>query len=304
MAMNINKATSLEIASTVGMLEKLVAQYIDSGELESRFDVFDADKVEFGYGYETATVLAAEGKDSKQEEHGAYTPKVMDTFRSTVFGKQYPVTIETQKLYECVGNSAALQRYAAELTESLYQGWIRDKNRAVGAEATKLIAKRASSGMQIELTTDDAFAATVIATIKGKVEDIKEGLKGSEYGNTFIGDNEIAARDVVIVMGNDFAAFLDVHGFAKAFTPEYLNTSRVRRVTSNKIADGKVLITDARNLLVRDKYDELVTIQNSDGSRNMFYNKYQYIQAAICDDGGTYDGQVAFPFYVIEKSEV
>lgn len=305
----INTSVSLAYNTTVGLLEKLVRLYIDSGKLNLRFSVFDAPEVRYGKGYEHATVLGAKKQNDgtgKAEEHGVFPAKVMDTFITDVTGGQYAVTLDPRRVNECVGDDTAAQQYAAELTESLYQGWYRDKNRAVADKAGELITKGKTLGayMAIPLVEggDDAFAATVIATIKGKVENIKEGQKGSAYGNTFIGDDEIAADDVVIVMSNDFAAFLDVHGFARAFSAEYLNTSRVKRVTSAKIPDGTVLITDARNIQARPKYEEFVPIMNSDGSRNFFYNKYEWISVAVAT-GGDYDGQIAYPYFLIEKTE-
>lgn len=307
----MNTALSLAYSETVGLLEKLVKQYIDGAQLEDRFGLFDRDGVEYGKGYEIATVLSAEkegsGGSSKSEEHGTYRPKIMDIVMQDTVGDQYRVTLDKRRVAECVGDSAAAQQYAAELTESLMQGWLADKNKAVGKLANDIIGKREalSAGMTVTLTDgeEDKFAQTVLATLKGKVEDLKEGVTGTSYGNSFIGEKEIAAHDVVVIMSNAFAAFLDVHGFARVLSPEYLQTSRVSRVTSSKIKDGTVLITDARNIQTRRKYEEFVTILNSDGSQNMFYNKYDYIGAAIINDGGTYDGQIGYPFYVIEKAE-
>ena len=306
--MHINSNVTLNYNSTVGLITKLVKQYIDSGMLEERFRVFDAEPVEYGLGYSRATVLAATKQNdgsSKAEEHGAFPPKVMATFQDTIIGGQWAVTLDRRRLNECVGDAAAAQEYAAELTESLYQGWITEKNKGVAGAAGEVIAKSDASGITVTLTEDqeEKFASTILMTIKAKVEDLKEGVKGSDYGNSFIGDSEIAAHDIVIVMSNDLAALLDVYGFARVFAPEYLRENRVRRVTSNKIAADTVLITDARNISARDKYEEFVDIRNSDGTINYFYNKYQYISAAIANDEGTYNGQVAYPYYVIKKTE-
>ena len=49
--MNINSSVTLAIDSTVGMLAKLVRQYIESGELSERFAAFDKTEVEFGKGF-------------------------------------------------------------------------------------------------------------------------------------------------------------------------------------------------------------------------------------------------------------
>ena len=307
--MTINGTVSLAYNATVGLIAKLVKQYIGSGELADRFGVFTKDAVEYGKGFTIATVLGAKKQNdgsSKAEEHGAFPPKVMESFINKEFGGQYAVTLDPRRVNECVGDAAAAQAYAAELTESLYQGWYRDKNKAIAAEAKAIIDKKGTltaASVTVQLGTDvSEFAADVLRNVKAKVEDLKEGITGTGYGNTFVADDEIASRDIVIVMSNDLAATLDVYGFAKAFSPEYLEENRVMRVTSNKIPANTVLITDARNIQVRDKFESVVDIMNSDGSTNIFYNKYQYIASAIADMG-TYEGQVAFPFVVISTEE-
>lgn len=304
--MNINSSVTLAIDSTVGMLAKLVRQYIESGELSERFAAFDKTEVEFGKGFEIDVVLAAtkQSAGTKAAEHGTYAPTVMSLAFDTPTGGQYAVTMDEQRVRECVGDVAAQQQYAAELTESLYQGWIDDKNAAVAAECAKIIAQSAKSGGTVTLGADvDAYAQEVLRQLKTVVEDIREGYTGTEYGNTAVGSKRIAARDVAIVMSNALAATLDVNGYAKVFSPEYLQMVNVIRITSSRIEEGTVLITDARNIQVRRKYERLVgPIQNSDGSYNMFYNKYDYISAAI-GASGTYANVVAFPFYVIKTTE-
>lgn len=302
--MNLNADYTLAYNSTVGMIAKLVQQYIDSGALSERFNAFDKPAIEYGNGFELDTMLAASAQSTKAAEHGAFPPKVQSLVFSTVTGKQYAVTLDEKRVRECVGDAQAQSAYAAELTESLYQGWYNDKNAAVAGELAKLIGKNNLSGATVTLGTDVAkFAEDMITAIKTWVENIREGVAGTDYGNAFVGSGRIAARDVVIVMSNSLAAMLDVYGYSKAFTPAYLETANVMRITSNRIAENTVLVTDTRNVQVRRKYEKFVgPIQNSDGSENFFYNKEEFIAAAIVS-GGTYDGQVAYPFKVITTTE-
>lgn len=302
--MNLDTSYTLAYNSTVGMIAKLVQQYIDSGALSERFNAFDKPDIEYGNGFELDTMLAASAQASKAAEHGAFPPKVQSLVCSTVVGKQYAVTLDEKRVRECIRDAQAQAEYAAELAESLYQGWYNDKNAAVAGELAKLIGKSTLSGTTVTRGTDVAkFAEGMLTEIKTWVENIREGVKGTDYSNAFVGGDRIAARDVVIVTSNSLAAILDVYGYAKAFTPAYLETSNVRRITSNRIAENTVLVTDTRNVQVRRKYEKFVgPIQNSDGSENFFYNKEEFIAAAIVA-GGTYDGQVAYPFKVITTTE-
>lgn len=299
--MYINKSATPAYIAAVGMIEKYIRQYIESGELRDRFNAFDKEEVPWGTGFDISTILGATKYASKQAEHGDYDPNAFTLrFNTKTYG-QYAVTLDPQKVNECIDSDAKSAEYAAQITESLYQGWTRDKNVAVSGECTKLIAKSALSGVEITLGADvDTWAIDFLTAVKTAVEDIREGIQGTAYGNTQVGSGYIAARDVVIVMSNATSASLDSHGYAKVFTPEYLDAANVTRITSNKIADNVALVTDARNIQVRRKYEKFVgPIENSDGSQNFFYNKEEYIEAAIDADSGL----VAFPFKVIKTSE-
>ena len=299
--MYINSSAQIKFNETVGMLERYVKQYFESGELKSRWDVFEKEAVDYGKGFDVTTILAATKNTTKQPEHGSYPPNTFNLRFANVTGAQYAVTVQVDKVRECVGDADAQARYAAELTESLYQGWIRDKRAAITAEVAKIIAQSSKSNASVTLGDDvGAWATDMLTQIKTAVEDLREGLKGSKYGNTLVGGETIAANDVVIVMSNATAASLDAHGYAKSLTPEYLEAAGVSRVTSSSIEDNTVLITDVRNVQVRRKYEYMTdAIPNSDGSYNLFYNKYEFIEAAVDASGGTYNGQVAFPFKVI-----
>lgn len=304
--MNINTNYNLAFDATVGMIKKLVQTYIYGGELTSRFDIFDKDAVEYGQGFELSVLLAAAKQNdgsTKADEHGVYRPKGMSLVFDKVFGGQFAVTLDERRVNECVGNAAKAQEYAAELVETLYQGWIDEKNKGVAESLGELVTAGTASVVNVPLGEDVAeFAQAILMNVKAKVEDLREGVTGASYGNTFVGDSRIAARDVVIVMSNTMAATLDVYGYAKVFSPEYVDTTGVRRITSSRIPEDTILITDARNVQVRRHFDKFVEIENSDGSRNFFYNKYEFVAPAIAN-GGTYDGQIGFPYVVIKKQE-
>lgn len=307
--MVINTGYNLEFNSTLKMIAKLVSQYLESGELRDRFAAFDKTAVEYGKGFEIDVVLAASkyspSAGERAPEHGEYKSTGFALTFNTVTGGQYPITIEKQKIRECVGDVGKQEAYAAELVESVYQGWTDDKNAAVATEIKKIFAAKGKSGATVALGTDmDAWAVDMLTAIKKWTEDLREGVTGTSYGNTIVAEKRIASRDVVVCMSNATAAALDSHGFAKVFTPEYLEANNVSRITSNRFDDNVVVVMDARNVQVRRKYEEMVgPLPNSDGSYNMIYNKHEYIEAAIDGGAGATAGQVAFPFVVISTTE-
>ena len=307
--MVINTGYNLAFNSTLNMIAKLVSQYLESGELRDRFAAFDKTAVEYGKGFEIDVVLAASkyspSAGERAPEHGAYKSTGFALTFNTVTGGQYPITIDPQRIRECVGDAGKQEAYAAELVESVYQGWTDDKNAAVATEIKKIFAASAKSGATVTLGADvDAWAVDMLTAIKKWTEDLREGVTGTSYGNTVAAAKRIASRDVVVCMSNATAAALDSHGFAKVFTPEYLEANNVSRITSNRFDDNVVVVMDARNVQVRRKYEEMVgPIQNSDGSYNMIYNKHEYIEAAIDGGSGATAGQVAFPFVVISSTE-
>lgn len=297
--MIINTNYTGTYAATVGAVAKLVRQYIESGELRDRFEAFDKDAVEFGDSFEVNLILAAEKQASKAAEHGQYDPNALSLIFSTKVAGQYAVTINEQKIRECVGDAAKQAEYAAELTQSLYQGWTRDKNAAVAAAASALISGAGSKDTVTKGDDTAKYATDILTAIKTWVENLREGVTGTSYGNTNVGGEYVASRSVVIVMSNALAALLDTNGFAKTLSPEYMQTAGVVRITSNKIAENTVLVTDSRNIQVRRKYEKLVgPIENSDGSYNMFYNKEEFVETAK-----TSSGIVAFPYIVVTTEE-
>lgn len=302
MAVVVNAAPAAELESTYNALIKYVKQYIESGELRTRFDVFQREDVTEGGGIEVniilsaAPVLATTGSGNisftKAAEHGKYNPKVVTLFSTKRSKAQYAVTIDECRLRLCVGDEAKLREYAAELTESLYQGWTDDKNTYVYEALDTLYGAANVSGRgnkELTIPTDGTateaqlqdYARRAISYIKSCVEDFAEGVTGESYGNEDIATWRIAARSVAIVMSNYTASVLDVYGYANAFNEEYLKTRDITRITTNRMPDFNILITDARNIILHRRCDNLVEIKNSDGSRNVFYNVDYFIDAAI-----------------------
>lgn len=304
--MYINSSPAITYDATVQLLTRYVRLYIESGELSERFAALDKEEVRYGSGFDITTILSAtkNATGTKLAEHGSYPPNAFTLRFSNEVGGQYGVSIDELRVQDCVGDEEKIRQYAAELTESLYQGYFDDKNAAIATEAAKIIAQSAKSSVAVTLGTDTKqYALDVLTEIKAAVEDIREGITGTSYGNTLVAGKRIAARDVIIIMSNSLAALLDTNGYARVFSPEYLQAANVVRITSNRIAENTVLITDTRNIQVRRHKERFVgPIENSDGTMNYFYNKYDFIEAAVATDT-TYSGQVAFPFKVITTTE-
>lgn len=304
--MYINSSPAITYDATVKLLTRYVRLYIESGELSERFAALDKEEVRYGAGFDITTILSAtkNATGTKLAEHGSYPPNAFTLRFSNEVGGQYGVSIDELRVQDCIGDEEKILQYAAELTESLYQGYFDDKNAAIATEAAKIIAQSAKSSVAVTLGTDTKqYALDVLTEIKAAVEDIREGITGTSYGNTLVAGKRIAARDVIIIMSNSLAALLDTNGYARVFSPEYLQAANVVRITSNRIAENTVLITDTRNIQVRRHKERFVgPIENSDGTMNYFYNKYDFIEAAVATDT-TYSGQVAFPFKVITKTE-
>lgn len=301
----INAVPEAALEPTYNALIKYVKQYITSGHLRSRFDVFEREAVELGAGIETNIILAATNLQTTAEtpkpaEHAVYKPKVVTIISNVKTPAKYAVTIDECRLAKCVGSREKLEEYAAELVQSLYQGWINDKNAGVAAALERLVAA-APVPVQIPLNAGNpsAFAESLLTNVKAAVEDLREGVTGASYNNVEIGDSRIAAEKVVMVMSNATAALLDTYGFSKAFNPEYLETRGVERVTSSRVPENTVIITDSRNIILHKNCEKFVTITNSDGSVNHFYNVAYFIDAAIRSDEDT----VGFPIKILQGKE-
>lgn len=300
----INKAPAAALEATYNALLKYVMQYITNGLLKSKFDIFEREAVEMGAGIESNIILAAENKKTtndtaKAEEHSTYTPKVFTLISTARKLAQYAVTVDPARLALCVNNKAALQKYAAELVESLYQGWTNDKNAAVATGLNTLVTTVGTNAISIEIGDGKQdYADALLTAIKTQVEDIREGVEGNSYGNTDIGTSRIAADTVVIAMSHATAAMLDTYGYSKAFNEEYMQTRNVERVTSNRIPENVIIVTDSRNVILHKRRDELVDIKNSDGSINYFYNVDYFVDVAT--GASTADSDVTIVGYPIK----
>lgn len=301
-------AASLE--ATYNALLKYVKQYITSGNLKSKFDVFEREEVKLGAGIETNIILAASNKrtattiDGKASEHAIYKPKVVTIIATNHSPKQYAVTVSEERISLCVGSEEKLREYAAELTQSLYQGWVDDKNSGVSDGLNSLIEVTSPAPISITISADtQKYADDLLMTVKAAVEDMREGVTGTSYGNTEVGSSRIAAESVVLVMSNATAAMLDTYGYSKAFNTDYLSAGDVHRVTSARIPENVILITDARNIILHKRRDNLTDIPNSDGSHNIFYNVDYFIDLAATENSSGNVDMVGFPFKVVKGVE-
>lgn len=282
----INTAPTAALESTYKGLLKYVKQYITNGNLKSKFNVFEREEVTKGAGIESNIILAATNQYSSKSttraaEHGTYTPKVFTLISTERKPAQYAVTVNPDKIALCVNDDEAQRKYAAELTESLYQGWVDEKNAGVAAGVATLINTVGANAISVDIGDGgQAYADKLLTQIKTEVEDLREGVTGNSYGNDDIGASRIAADTVVILMSHATAALLDTYGYAKAFNDEYVKTAGIERITSNRIDENVIVITDSRNVILHKRNENLTDIKNSDGSYNLFYNVNYFMDVA------------------------
>lgn len=297
----INTAPNNELSATYGALIKRVKQYLTSGRIKSRFSVFDGEEIKHGKGYEVNILLGATNKtdpNTKYDEHGEYKSNTVTLFSEQLIRGKYAITISAEKLAEITGDDTKQAEFAAELADTLYQGEIDDRNAAI-YNAINILNTSPNSTASVTIGTDISQAAIdFLTTIKAKVDDFYEGVTGTSYGNTYVGDKRMSAEKVVIIMSNATGAWLDGNGYAKVFTDSYLQATGVTKITTNRMPDNVVIVTDSRNIQYHKKFESFVEIPQSDGSYNDFYNKDAY-----CDTMKNSDGVVAFPYVVIQGTE-
>ena len=299
--MFINEDSTSKYVAAVNAVTKIVSHFIEGGELKDRFEAFDKPEVAFGDRYEMSVYLRADKASSAQpSEHAKYAPKGIDLIFSEVVGGCYPATISPEEIRECVGNAAKQEEVAARIIQTLYDGWTDDKNTAIAAAVQSIITDGTHTVTVTRTAGQEEKYAIDLLTAAGTwAENIREGITGTMYGNSVVGDKPMPASGIAVVMSNATAKFLDGNGYAKVFNEGRLSMGDVIRVTSYRIPEGTILVTDVRNIQARPKYEELVSeIKNSDGSYNYFYNKYEFIETAM-----TTEKLIAFPYIVIKTEE-
>lgn len=312
MAIKAKSIPSAEYAAGVskwtGKLFKIVEEIITSGNLKSRFDIFERDAIELGDGVETTIVLASDGQDylgddpainnNKYSEHAYYKANTINIVSTAKKPRQYAKTVKDSEIAKTVNSREKLIRLAEEYIGALYQGWIDDKNKYI-AEALAGLASNATA-VNVSIGTDNkTYALALLAQIRAVVADLEEGVTGTSYGNAEIGSKSIAAEQVVVVIHPATKALLEVYGLADAFNRNDRDPS-VTWLVSNKVAENTAIITDSRNIVLRKRWDKLVEIPNSDGSINYFYNVDYFIDLQVTNSTSN---SPAFPVKVIKGTE-
>lgn len=296
-----------EVSKWTGKLFKIVEEIITSGNLKSRFDIFEREAVELGDGIETTVVLASDGQDysgddpatnTKYSEHGYYKANTVNIVSTAKKPRQYAKTVKDSEIAQSVNSREKMIRLAEEIINSLYQGWIDDKNKYVAAALSELATN--ATAVNVPIGTDNkTYALALLAQIRAVVADLEEGVTGESYGNAEIGKKSIAAEQIVVVINPATKALLEVYGLADAFNRDDRDPS-VTWLVSNKIAENTAIITDSRNIVLRKRWDKLVPIPNSDGSINYFYNVDYFIDLQVTNSTTS---SPAFPVKVIKGTE-
>lgn len=295
------------VSKWTGKLFKIVEEIITSGNLKSRFDIFERDAIELGDGVETTIVLASDGQDysgndpatnNKYSEHAYYKANTINIVSTAKKPRQYAKTVKDSEIAKTVNSREKLIRLAEEYISSLYQGWIDDKNKYVAAALAELATNATTVNVPIG-TDNKTYALALLAQIRAVVADLEEGVTGTSYGNNEIGTKSIAAEQVVVIINPATKALLEVYGLADAFNRDDRNPS-VTWLVSNKVAENTAIITDSRNIVLRKRWDKLVEIPNSDGSINYFYNVDYFIDLQVTNSTTK---SPAFPVKVIKGTE-
>lgn len=295
---------SAGVSKWTGKLFKIVEEIITSGNLKSRFDIFERDAIELGDGVETTIVLASDGQDyaggdpatnNKYSEHAYYKANTINIVSTAKKPRQYAKTVKDSEIAKTVNSREKLIRLAEEYISSLYQGWIDDKNKYVAAALAELATNATTVNVPIG-TDNKTYALALLAQIRAVVADFEEGVTGKSYGNNEIDTKSIAAEQVVVIIHPATKALLEVYGLADAFNRDDRNPS-VTWLVSNKVAENTAIITDSRNIVLRKRWDKLVEIPNSDGSINYFYNVDYFIDLQVTNSTTK---SPAFPVKVIK----
>lgn len=295
------------VSKWTGKLFKIVEEIITSGNLKSRFDIFERDAIELGDGVETTIVLASDGQDysgddpttnNKYSEHAYYKANTINIVSTAKKPRQYAKTVKDSEIAKTVNSREKLIRLAEEYISSLYQGWIDDKNKYVAAALVELATHATTVNVPIG-TDNKTYALALLAQIRAVVADLEEGVTGKSYGNNEIGTKSIAAEQVVVIINPATKALLEVYGLADAFNRDDRDPS-VTWLVSNKVAKNTAIITDSRNIVLRKRWDKLVEIPNSDGSINYFYNVDYFIDLQVTNSTTK---SPAFPVKVIKGTE-
>lgn len=208
------------------LIQRIVYTQFFSKVYKNPLKVLEGDKLPLGYMGQELFTNPAVGRDFDVDDFAGclkkYESDVKVQYQGINFDKQYPITINRQKLKQAFVSWAALESYITDQTNSLYNGYYIDEYNNTKAIVTRAYLSNAVQIQTINKPTTEALskqfvkmARTLFLNFQTPSDKYNAWSKIGGYGRAI--ETFTNPEDIVLLIKNEIRSELDVDVLATAF---------------------------------------------------------------------------------------
>jgi uncharacterized protein YjdB len=276
----VDEATSIEVFSAPllnvprlfnefadNLIQRIVYTQFFSKVYKNPLKVLEGDKLPLGYMGQELFTNPAVGRDFDADDFAGclkkYEADVKVQYQGINFDKQYPITVNRQKLKQAFVSWATLESYITDQTNSLYNGYYIDEYNNTKAIVTRAYLSNAVQIQTINKPTTEALskqfvkmARTLFLNFQTPTDKYNAWSKVGGYGRAI--ETFTNPEDIVLLIKNEIRSELDVDVLATAFNVDKTTLmGNILPVNDFNIYDrktGKVLFDGSKILgIIADK---------------------------------------------------
>lgn len=213
------------------LINQIVFTQFESKYFRNPLQVLEGDRIPLGYSGRSIYVNPARGRKFNVDDFAGilqkYEAKVAVQYHSVNMDLQYPVSISRHILKQAFSSWDNLDSFIDQLTQSLYNGAYIDEFRYTKDMVSSAYIYHRAPVEVVAPITDEASAKAFLT----KARSLFFGFRApSENYNAWglVGDPTVGRittwtnpEDIVFLLRNDIAAYIDVNVLAAAFNIEY-----------------------------------------------------------------------------------
>ena len=265
------------------LVNKIVYSRFESKYFNNPLQVLEGDRIPLGYAGEEGYINPAKGRQYNVNDFAGllqkYEADVKVQYTQVNMDLQYPVTVGRHKLKQAFTSWDELDRFIAELSNSLYNGAYIDEY-----QYSKALVSSAYSANNVQYRTVSAVNSE--ANAKAFISTLREIFLGMALPSTkFNAWEKIGGygrpvktwsqkEDIVLLVRNDVLTYIDVNVLAAAFNMDKTDfLGKVIPVDNFDLYDDNdVKVFDGSNILAFIGDSSWFRIKKQDMFLDEFYN--------------------------------
>lgn len=249
------------------LIQRIVYTQFFSKVYKNPLKVLEGDKLPLGYMGQELFTNPSVGRDFDADDFAGclkkYEADVKVQYQGINFDKQYPITVNRQKLKQAFVSWGALETYITDQTNSLYNGYYIDEYNNTKAIVTRAYLSNAVQIQTINKPNTEALskqfvkmARTLFLNFQTPTDKYNAWSKIGGYGRAI--ETFTNPEDIVLLIKNEIRSELDVDVLATSFNVDKTTLmGNILPVNDFNIYDrktGKLLLDGSKILgIIADK---------------------------------------------------